>query len=193
MKRWLSSSSGSQSPSKKKKDEVLAKVAVIALSATPLSDAPLSSSLSPRTSLEMLPPSWREMLTGEAGKPYYKRLSDFIETERKSHIVFPPKEQIFTAFDLCDFENVKVVVIGQDPYHGPGQAHGLAFSVMQGVAIPPSLRNIFQEVVVDVKITLPKHGNLESWSKQGVFLLNTALTVRKGEANSHQKKGWEEV
>jgi hypothetical protein len=142
---------------------------------------------------DSMEPSWKARLTPEYNKPYFQRLLAFLQSEvSKGATLFPPAYQIFTALNLCPFDNVKVVVIGQDPYHGPGQAHGLAFSVQKGVQIPPSLRNMINEAINDPKvgITNPSHGNLECWSTQGVVLLNTVLTVRKGEANSHQKKGY---
>ncbi len=136
--------------------------------------------------------SWRERLTQECKKPYFQKLLTFLQGEvSKGATIFPPANQIFTAFNLCPFDNVKVVVIGQDPYHGECQAHGLAFSVQKNIQIPPSLRNMINEAMNDpkIRITNPTHGNLECWSKQGVLMLNTVLTVRKAEANSHQKKG----
>jgi hypothetical protein len=136
--------------------------------------------------------TWRSRLQSEYGKPYFQRLLGFLEAESKSQTIFPPCSQIFTALNLCPYDKVKVVIIGQDPYHGPGQAHGLAFSVQKGVTPPPSLRNMFTELQNDPEIDFPKptHGNLEHWSRQGVMLLNTVLTVRKADANSHQKKGY---
>jgi uracil-DNA glycosylase len=141
---------------------------------------------------EAMNDTWRDRLMSQTKKAYFKSLSKFVSNEIGSRPIYPPTNKIFAAFSLCAFEDIKVVILGQDPYHGPGQAHGLAFSVEKGVPFPPSLNNIIKEAISDVKITRPKHGNLESWSKQGVFLLNTCLTVRRGEANSHQKKGWEE-
>jgi hypothetical protein len=141
--------------------------------------------------LDVLEPSWRLRLLPEYQKPYFQRLMQFLMAESKSQTIFPPSNQLFTALNLCPFDSVKVVIIGQDPYHGPGQAHGLAFSVQKGVQIPPSLRNMITEAQNDpeVRIRAPTHGNLESWARQGVLLLNTVLTVRKADANSHQKKG----
>ncbi len=136
--------------------------------------------------------SWRERLIKECKKPYFQNLLAFLQGEVSRGVtIFPPASQIFTAFNLCPFGNVKVVVIGQDPYHGECQAHGLAFSVQKNIQIPPSLRNMITEAMNDpkIRITNPNHGNLECWSKQGVLMLNTVLTVRKAEANSHQKKG----
>ena len=141
-------------------------------------------------------PSWKAALEAEFKKPYFNRLLTFLESEKKSgKVVYPPVNQIFSAFELCPLDKVKVVCIGQDPYHGPGQAHGLAFSVAKGVATPPSLRNMINEAASDKDLSprmngQPGHGNLENWAKQGVLMLNTCLTVRKGETNSHQKKGW---
>lgn len=144
------------------------------------------------TPFQLMEPSWKHQLISEYHKPYFQRLLRFLEGEvSKKAIIYPPADQIFTALNLCPYDQVKVVVIGQDPYHGPGQAHGLAFSVQKGVQIPPSLRNMFNEAINDpkVKISTPAHGNLESWAKQGVLMLNTVLTVRKNEAFSHQKQG----
>ena len=135
--------------------------------------------------------TWSQFLEEESQKPYYKELQDFIASERKKHEVYPPEKEVFTAFSLTPFEKVKVVILGQDPYHGEGQAHGLAFSVKRGVKPPPSLVNIYKELDADLGIKAPDHGNLENWAKQGVLLLNTVLTVRKDEAGSHQGKGWE--
>lgn len=143
---------------------------------------------------DTMEPSWQERLQGEYRKPYFQKLLKFLDKECKTQTVFPPSSQIFTALNLCPYNQVKVVIIGQDPYHGPGQAHGLAFSVQKGVAIPPSLKNMINEAKNDPKVQIPTptHGNLESWSKQGVLLLNAVLTVRQSAANSHQKQGWEE-
>ncbi|MDQ3291642.1 MAG: uracil-DNA glycosylase [Bacteroidota bacterium] len=136
--------------------------------------------------------SWQEELKQEFEKEYFKNLISFVKEEYATHTIYPPGSQIFNAFDKCPFDQVKVVLIGQDPYHGPGQAHGLAFSVNDGVAIPPSLRNIFKEIHDDLGKPIPKSGNLERWAKQGVLLLNATLTVRANTPGSHQKKGWEE-
>jgi hypothetical protein len=137
--------------------------------------------------------SWKSRLHPEYNKPYFQRLLAFLQSELKSQTIFPPTNQIFTALNLCPYDNVKVVIIGQDPYHGDGQAHGLAFSVQKGQAPPPSLKNMFKELQSDPKIEFPKptHGNLEHWSRQGVILLNAVLTVRRADANSHQKKGYD--
>lgn len=122
---------------------------------------------------------------------YFSELKSFLVEERGSHEIYPPESKIFAAFDACPFEGVKVVILGQDPYHGPGQAHGLSFSVPEGIKLPPSLKNIFQELHADLGVSLPESGNLEKWAKQGVLLLNATLTVRKSSPGSHQKKGWE--
>ncbi len=118
-------------------------------------------------------------------------LTQFLKCERNTHQIFPPKELVFNALNFVDFEDVKVVIIGQDPYHGPGQAHGLSFSVPKGVKQPPSLQNIFKEIKQDLNIEPPTHGNLESWAKQGILMLNSVLTVRAKTPQSHSKKGWE--
>jgi uracil-DNA glycosylase len=136
--------------------------------------------------------SWKERLSEEFEKDYFIKLCDFIRNEYKSSTIYPPGSLIFNAFNRCPFREVKAVIIGQDPYHGPGQAHGLCFSVRDGVGFPPSLINIFKEIEMDLGITKPVSGNLERWSSQGVFLLNATLTVRAHQAGSHQKKGWEE-
>ncbi len=131
--------------------------------------------------------SWKQRLQGEFDKPYFKTLTDFVKEECRTNVVYPPGKFIFNAFDLCPFDNVKVVIIGQDPYHGPGQAHGLCFSVQDGVDFPPSLRNIFKEIQSDLGAPIPQTGNLTRWAKQGVLLLNATLTVRANMAGSHQK------
>jgi uracil-DNA glycosylase len=136
-------------------------------------------------------PSWAEKLTGEFEKPYFAELVNFVKSEYAHHKVFPPGKLIFNAFEHCPFNEVKVVILGQDPYHGPGQAHGLCFSVPDGVAFPPSLQNIFKEIKDDLGTPIPKSGNLERWANQGVFLLNATLTVEAHQAGSHQNKGWE--
>ncbi|MGD9993568.1 MAG: uracil-DNA glycosylase [Salinivirgaceae bacterium] len=136
-------------------------------------------------------PTWKEQLQQEFDKPYFQQLTAFVKSEYEKHIVFPPGKLIFNAFDLCPFPDIKVVIIGQDPYHGPGQAHGLCFSVPDGIPIPPSLRNIYKEIENDLGIAAPASGNLVRWAQQGVFLLNATLTVRAHQAGSHQKKGWE--
>ena len=134
--------------------------------------------------------SWKPYLH-EFDKPYFRELVSFVNDEYSNCQCFPPVNQIFNAFEHCHFEDVKVVIIGQDPYHGLGQAHGLCFSVNDGVALPPSLINIFKELEQDLEIPYPKSGNLTRWADQGVLLLNATLTVREHEAGSHQKKGWE--
>lgn len=136
--------------------------------------------------------SWAAVLKDEFEKEYFKSLVDFVKNDYVEHTCYPPANSIFSAFDHTPFNNVKVVIIGQDPYHGAGQANGLCFSVAEGVAHPPSLRNIFKEIVSDCEILYPKSGNLERLALQGVLLLNATLTVRAGEAGSHQKKGWEQ-
>lgn len=138
-----------------------------------------------------LEPSWKEALNEEFDKEYFKRLTEFVRGEYFSVKVFPPPKYIFHAFELTPFDKVKVVILGQDPYHGDGQAHGLCFSVPEKVALPPSLQNIYKEIVSDVGGTVPPHGNLDQWGKQGVLLLNATLTVRAHIAGSHQGKGWE--
>jgi uracil-DNA glycosylase len=139
-----------------------------------------------------LPHAWQAVVGDETAKPYFQKLRDFLEKERKEHAVYPPEDEVFTALQLTPFDDVKVVILGQDPYHGPGQAHGLAFSVRPGVKPPPSLRNIFKELHADLGCRIPDNGYLVPWAKQGVLLLNTVLTVREGEAHSHKGKGWEE-
>jgi uracil-DNA glycosylase len=135
--------------------------------------------------------TWNDQLTVEFEKPYFKSLDAFLDFEYANFKCYPPKESIFNAFTLCPFDQVKVVLIGQDPYHGLGQANGLAFSVNDGIAFPPSLVNIFKELENDCKLPIAISGNLERWAKQGVLLLNATLTVREGQAGSHQKQGWE--
>ena len=135
--------------------------------------------------------SWKPLLQEEFNKPYFEDLASFVKKEYTSNKCFPLGKQIFNAFEHCHFDDVKVVIIGQDPYHGDGQAHGLCFSVNDGIAHPPSLINIFKEIETDLGIPYPKSGNLERWADQGVLLLNATLTVRAHEAGSHQKKGWE--
>ncbi|MBB3700186.1 uracil-DNA glycosylase [Flammeovirga yaeyamensis] len=136
--------------------------------------------------------SWKDKLQEEFDKPYFEELVTFVKAEYASKEIFPPASQIFNAFDRCKFDDIKVVIIGQDPYHDVNQAHGLCFSVNDGVKIPPSLRNIFKEINNDLGIEPPTSGNLERWADQGVLLLNATLTVEAHKAGSHQKKGWEE-
>jgi uracil-DNA glycosylase len=137
-------------------------------------------------------PGWKSKLCTEFEKDYFVRLADFIKQEYYITSVYPPGSLIFNAFDTCPFDKVRAVIIGQDPYHGPGQAHGLCFSVREGVEFPPSLINIFKEIESDLQIPRPSSGNLTRWARQGVLLLNATLTVRAHQAGSHQKKGWEE-
>ena len=134
---------------------------------------------------------WNPVLRAELAEPYWGELQRFVADERARHQVFPPHEEVFAALHLTPYESVKVVILGQDPYHGPGQAHGLCFSVRPGVAVPPSLKNIHAELRSDLGIDPPDHGCLDAWSRQGVLLLNTTLTVRERQAASHQGKGWE--
>ncbi len=135
--------------------------------------------------------SWKNILNDEFDKTYYKDLMDFVNLEYKNTTCYPQEKDIFAAFDFCAFNDVKVVVLGQDPYHGEGQANGLCFSVKDSIKQPPSLVNIFKEIKTDIGKDYPHSGNLERWAKQGVLLLNATLTVRANEAGSHQKKGWE--
>ncbi len=135
--------------------------------------------------------SWKEILKQEFAKPYFEQIALHIKTERsQGKIIYPPGSLIFNAFNTTPFDKVKVVILGQDPYHGPGQAHGLCFSVQNGVPAPPSLVNIFKELQEDIGINIPNHGNLTHWAQQGVFLLNVSLSVRAGEPMSHSKIGW---
>lgn len=134
---------------------------------------------------------WNPLLRSEFDEPYWADLQTFVEDERARHPVYPPRDEVFAALHLTPYESVKVVILGQDPYHGAGQAHGLAFSVRPPVPPPPSLANIFAELETDLGIARPDHGSLTRWAEQGVLLLNTALTVRGGAANSHARKGWE--
>jgi uracil-DNA glycosylase len=136
--------------------------------------------------------SWKVHLQEEFEKEYFKKLVEFVKEEYRTKKVYPPGSKIFNAFEKCSFENCRVVILGQDPYHGEGQANGLCFSVADGVKMPPSLVNIFKEIKEDLGKEIPKSGNLERWAEQGVLLLNATLTVRAGEAGSHQKKGWEQ-
>lgn len=134
---------------------------------------------------------WNEVIGGELEKPYFLELKKFLDDEYANQTVYPDVKDIFNAFHFTNYANLKVVLLGQDPYHGPGQAHGLSFSVKPGIPAPPSLVNIFKELKDDMGIEIPKHGHLKSWAMQGVLLLNTVMTVRGGEANSHKNKGWE--
>lgn len=135
---------------------------------------------------------WKKALAPEFEKDHFVRLTDFVRQEYQQTTVYPPGRLIFNAFNLCPFDKVKVVIIGQDPYHGPGQAHGLCFSVNDGVVFPPSLQNIFKEIHDDLGMPIPASGNLTRWAEQGVLLLNATLTVRAHQAGSHQRRGWEE-
>ena len=138
-----------------------------------------------------LPPTWKKELQSELGESYYIDLLNKVDVAYQSTTVFPPKEEIFNAFSLCPFNEVKVVILGQDPYHGLGQAHGLSFSVRGEVKVPPSLQNIYKELKTDIGNEIPTSGNLEHWSKQGVLLLNATLTVESGKPGSHHGLGWE--
>jgi uracil-DNA glycosylase len=136
-------------------------------------------------------PSWKPKLSSEFDQPYFKTLIEFIKNEYSTQTVFPPGKEIFRAFDSCNFSDVKVVILGQDPYHGAGQANGLCFSVRDGIRMPPSLMNIFKEIQSDLGKPIPSSGDLERWARQGVLLLNATLTVRASSPGSHQNKGWE--
>jgi uracil-DNA glycosylase len=135
--------------------------------------------------------SWKTLLSDEFEKPYFQELTSFVKAEYKTQTIYPPGIHIFKAFDRCDLSDVKVVIIGQDPYHGAGQANGLCFSVCEGITFPPSLLNIFKEIRNDLGKPIPASGDLERWARQGVLLLNATLTVRAGSPGSHQSKGWE--
>ncbi|MCX5076618.1 uracil-DNA glycosylase [Streptomyces sp. NBC_00513] len=139
----------------------------------------------------MLPESWLPAVGGELDQPYFKELTEFIEKERANGPVYPPRDQVFAALEATPFDKVKVLVLGQDPYHGAGQGHGLCFSVRPGVKTPPSLRNIYKEMKEELGLPVPDNGYLMPWAEQGVLLLNAVLTVREAEANSHKGKGWE--
>ena len=138
-----------------------------------------------------LPVSWQAVLADEFDKPYFKSLQEFVAAERREHTVYPPEEDVYNAFKYTPYDRAKVLLLGQDPYHGPGQAHGLCFSVRPGVRPPPSLMNIFRELKHDVGCKVPNNGCLIPWAKQGVMMLNAVLKVRAGEPNSHKDKGWE--
>ena len=137
-----------------------------------------------------LPATWK-VLQKETEKPYFQKLLGFVKTERTSHEVYPCEDHVFAAFEATPFKDVRVLLLGQDPYHGEGQAHGLCFSVLPDVKLPPSLRNIFKEMHSDVGVDIPSNGYLMNWAQQGMLMLNTVLTVRANEANSHRKQGWE--
>jgi len=141
--------------------------------------------------LTILQNDWANYLNGEFEKDYYKKLSQALKEEYKRATVYPDMDNIFNALHLTPYAETKVLILGQDPYHGPGQAHGLSFSVREGVPFPPSLRNMLKELKDDLDIPMPEHGSLEKWAKQGVLLLNSVLTVRDGEPNSHKKLGWQ--
>lgn len=134
---------------------------------------------------------WNPLLRDEFEQPYWKDLQSFVRNERARYTVYPPNDEVFAAIHLTSYANTKVMILGQDPYHGPNQAHGLCFSVRRGVAVPPSLGNIYKELHTDLGIAPAKHGNLQHWAEQGVLLLNATLTVRANQAGSHQNKGWE--
>jgi uracil-DNA glycosylase len=138
-----------------------------------------------------IPKSWKSILSSEIEKPYYKTLQEFVAKERATHTVYPPEQEVFSALEYTPFDQVKVLLLGQDPYHGPNQAHGLCFSVRPGVAPPPSLVNIYKELHDDLGCSIPNNGYLVPWAKQGILMLNAVLTVRAGEPNSHKNKGWE--
>lgn len=141
---------------------------------------------------ESLSESWQAQVGDQFDQPYMRALQDFLSDEKAAEkVIYPPSEQVFAAFNQTPFNKVKVVILGQDPYHGPSQAHGLCFSVAQGVKAPPSLVNIYKELVSDVAIEMPDHGQLSRWAEQGVLLLNSVLTVEQAQANAHQGKGWE--
>ena len=140
---------------------------------------------------EMLPESWQAVLAAEFDKPYMVALQRFLEAEYESQTIYPPLPEIFTAFQQSSYEAVRVLVFGQDPYHGPGEAHGLSFSVKPGIKVPPSLRNMYKELGTDLDCTKPNNGYLLPWAAQGVMMLNAVLTVRHKSPNSHQKQGWE--
>lgn len=137
--------------------------------------------------------SWTQVIGVEKEQPYFQKIMEFVQQERDSgKVVYPPQNEVFNAFKLTEFDDVKVVILGQDPYHGPNQAHGLCFSVLPGIKTPPSLVNIYKELQTDIEgFSIPQHGFLENWAKQGVLLLNTVLTVEGGKAHSHAKCGWE--
>ncbi|WP_339175073.1 uracil-DNA glycosylase [Solibacillus sp. FSL R5-0691] len=141
--------------------------------------------------MKQLTNRWKDLLAQEVERPYYKQLVTFLEQQYMEETVYPKKENIFSALQLTDYNQVKVVILGQDPYHGPNQAHGLSFSVEKGQKLPPSLKNMMKELQQDIGCEIPEHGDLTSWAKQGVLLLNTVLTVQAGKANSHKGQGWE--
>ncbi|HEY0733410.1 MAG TPA: uracil-DNA glycosylase [Herpetosiphonaceae bacterium] len=138
-----------------------------------------------------LPPSWQPLLADEFDKPYFQRLREFVDRERQEHTVFPPESEVFSAFQLTPYEDVNVLLLGQDPYHNENQAHGLCFSVRPGIKPPPSLKNIFKELRDDLGCKIPNNGYLVPWARQGMLMLNAVLTVRAHESNSHKNQGWE--
>lgn len=152
----------------------------------------MTTSNKTQTQLEQLPESWKQVLAPEFEKPYFKALEQFVDGERASHKVFPPAEDVFNALKYAPFDTMKVLLLGQDPYHDDGQAHGLCFSVKPGIKPPPSLVNMFKELKTDLGCRIPNHGYLADWAKQGILMLNAVLTVRAHEPNSHKDKGWEQ-
>ena len=150
-----------------------------------------ASSASSSTDEFVLPESWRGALAEETEKPYFQELAGFVAQQRAEHQVFPPAGEVFSALEHTPYDRVKVLLLGQDPYHDDNQAHGMCFSVKRGVKVPPSLRNVYKELDADLGIPAPAHGNLEAWADQGVLLLNAVLTVRAHEPNSHKNRGWE--
>jgi uracil-DNA glycosylase len=186
-----------ESPKKAKTTEQPASSSTFSSSsatAKPQSTTAATANSPPTLLTHLTSPTWRTALSKSTSSQSFKTLSTFVQSQRSgSHKIYPPEAEVFSAFNLTDLSDVKVVIIGQDPYHGPGQGHGLSFSVKRGIAIPPSLRNIYKEAVSDgVMKRKPAHGNLEHWASQGVFCMNVVMTVRGGEANSHAKKGWED-
>ena len=153
----------------------------------------MSQSLESASPLDefVLPESWRGVLAEEVGEPYFQQLAEYVAAERAEHQVFPPRGEVFSALEATPYHGVKVLLLGQDPYHDDNQAHGMCFSVKRGVKVPPSLRNVYKELGTDLGVPAPDHGNLQAWADQGVLLLNAVLTVRAHEANSHKGKGWE--
>lgn len=141
---------------------------------------------------EVFANDWQEVLADQLEAPYYKKLRQFVAHEYATQTVFPPKDEVMSALYTTAYQDVRVVILGQDPYHGSGQAHGLSFSVKPGVAVPPSLRNMYKELADDIGCPIPEHGTLTKWAQQGVLLLNTVLTVRQGQAHSHKNQGWEQ-
>ena len=142
--------------------------------------------------IKIIENDWKDIFNKEFNKSYFKELSSFIENERTIYTILPEENDVFQAFNICSYKNTKIVIIGQDPYHGKNQAHGLCFSVKPENKIPPSLRNIYKELKSDIECDIPDHGYLIDWAKQGILMINAVLTVRNGEANSHKNKGWEQ-